>query len=191
MFGDLTAKARFGRLQRHLSDLDYWHMRKGHIVEKHLAWLRPRAWLAIDDEAQGWTDRELACHVVLTPPPQGLLDPEAQAKLVGLREHQPSPAPRVTRSCCGCTSCWSRRCSPYPGGPKNEGLPVTALPNRARAASSAVLTGVDEKLRHRPKHCRLCRLPSEHCTPLPDEPDLSDDELGFPMTVAPWMGGAP
>lgn len=59
------------------------------------------------------------------------------------------------------------------------------------AASPAVLTGVDEKLRHRRTHCRLCSLPSEHFTRLPDEPDLSDDELGYPMAVVPWMGGAP
>ena len=90
-FEDLTTKARFGKSQRHLSDLDYWRLSKASIVEKHVAWLRPRAWVVVDDETQGWTNSELARHVVLTPPLAGLMDAEAQAKLVALLEHQFGP----------------------------------------------------------------------------------------------------
>jgi HAD domain in Swiss Army Knife RNA repair proteins/NLI interacting factor-like phosphatase len=90
-FDDLTTKARFSKSQRHISDLDYWRMSKAVIVQKHLEWLRPAGWVAIDDETYGWTEEELACHVVLTPPLRGLLDGEAQAKLAGLLAHQFGP----------------------------------------------------------------------------------------------------
>lgn len=87
-FDDLTSRARYGKLQRHLSEMDYWRMSRASIVEKHLEWLQPRAWIAVDDETRGWTDGELARNVVLTPALSGLLDAEAQAKLVGLLQHQ-------------------------------------------------------------------------------------------------------
>lgn len=94
-FEDLTTKARFGKSQRHISEMDYWRMSRASIVEKHLQWLRPRAWVAVDDEDQGWTDGELACHVVLTPPLTGLLDAEAETKLRGLLVHQFGPPQNV------------------------------------------------------------------------------------------------
>lgn len=94
-FEDLTTKARFGKSQRHISEMDYWRMSRASIVDKHLQWLRPRAWLAVDDEDDGWTDGELACHVVLTPPLTGLLDAEAQAKLHDLLVHQFGPPQKV------------------------------------------------------------------------------------------------
>lgn len=59
------------------------------------------------------------------------------------------------------------------------------------AASSTALLGADERLVHRRTHCRLCSLRSEHFTPLPDEPDLGPNDMGYPMAVVPWMGGAP
>ncbi|MFG6459801.1 NIF family HAD-type phosphatase [Roseateles sp. BYS96W] len=90
-FEDLTSKARFGQLQRHVSDLDYVRMSNALVVEKHLAWLRPRAWVGVDAEARGWTDSELACNVVITPPLSGLIDAEAAAKLAGLLAHQFGP----------------------------------------------------------------------------------------------------
>lgn len=90
-FEDLTTKARFGESQRHISEMDYWRMSKAAIVEKHLAWLEPRRWLAVDDEAFGWTHRELACNVVLTPPLEGLANEEARTKLRGLLLHQLGP----------------------------------------------------------------------------------------------------
>lgn len=90
-FDDLTTKARFGKSQRHLSDLDYWRMGKAVIVQKHLEWLRPGCWVAVDDETYGWNDDELACHVVLTQPLEGLLDVGAQAKLAGLLVYQFGP----------------------------------------------------------------------------------------------------
>lgn len=90
-FEDLTTKARFGKSQRHISEMDYWRMSTAAIVEKHLAWLEPRRWLAVDDEAFGWTHRELACNVVLTPPLEGLANEEARTKLRGLLVHQLGP----------------------------------------------------------------------------------------------------
>ncbi|OWQ46631.1 hypothetical protein CDL60_14315 [Roseateles noduli] len=95
-FEDLTTKARFGKSQRHISEMEYWRMSRASIVDKHLQWLRPRAWLAVDDEDDGWTDGERACHVVLTPPLTGLLDAGAQAKLHGLLVHQFGPPQNVS-----------------------------------------------------------------------------------------------
>lgn len=90
-FEDLTTKARLGKSQRHISEMDYWRMSKAAIVEKHLAWLEPQRWLAVDDEPFGWTHRELACNVVLTPPLEGLANEEARTKLRGLLVHQLGP----------------------------------------------------------------------------------------------------
>lgn len=95
-FEDLTTKARFGKSLRHLSDLDYWRKGKASIVEKHVAWLRPRAWVAVDDEPFGWTDQELARNVVVTPPLEGLVSEGARTKLRGLLVHQFGPPQNVS-----------------------------------------------------------------------------------------------
>lgn len=95
-FDDLTTKVRVGKSQRQLRDLDYWRLSKASIVEKHLAWLRPCAWVAVDDEPFGWTDQELTCNVVVTPPVEGLASEEARTKLRGLLMYQFGPPQNVS-----------------------------------------------------------------------------------------------
>lgn len=40
---------------------------------------------------------------------------------------------------------------------------------------------------YRITHCRHCGSHSSTFAPLPDEPDLGDDELGYPVAVVPWL----
>lgn len=55
------------------------------------------------------------------------------------------------------------------------------------AASRTILLNLDEETRYRITHCRLCGSPSSTFSPLPDEADLPDDELGYPVAVVPWL----
>ncbi len=80
-FEDLTTKLRRGPRQRPLSDADYWRLNKSQVVRLHVEWLRPAAWLAIDDEDILWTDDERQNHVVVVDGCKGLLDPAAQDRL--------------------------------------------------------------------------------------------------------------
>jgi len=49
------------------------------------------------------------------------------------------------------------------------------------------LDGADEKRAYRITHCRLCNTPSETFLEMPDQPDVADDDLGFPLAVVPWL----
>lgn len=55
------------------------------------------------------------------------------------------------------------------------------------AVNRRALDGATAERIYRITHCRLCKTPSETFLPLPDEPDLADDELGYPMAVVPWV----
>lgn len=55
------------------------------------------------------------------------------------------------------------------------------------AVDARVLVGADEERTYRITHCRLCESPSTTFRQLPDQPDLADDELGYPMAVVPWL----
>ena len=90
-FDDLTTKARFGEHQRHVTEMDYWRLGKARIVDMHRHWLRPAHWVAVDDEHYGWSDDELVCQVVVTPPLEGLGNLEARTKLRGLLVHNFGP----------------------------------------------------------------------------------------------------
>lgn len=91
-FQDLTERAKVGeRFPRCLSEMEYWRLSKSQVVEKHVRWLQPSRWVAVDDEAYGWSDHELACNVVVTPPVEGLANEEARTKLHGLLVHQFGP----------------------------------------------------------------------------------------------------
>jgi hypothetical protein len=59
------------------------------------------------------------------------------------------------------------------------------------AVGPKALDGADEERAYRITHCRLCKSPSLTFSPLPDEPDLADDELGYPMAVVPWVNEGP
>ena len=55
------------------------------------------------------------------------------------------------------------------------------------AADARALIGADEERTYRFTHCRLCKSSSAKFRQLPDQPDLADDELGYPMAVVPWL----
>lgn len=81
-FEDLTTKLRSGRRQRPLSSEDYWRLSKAEIVRLHVGWLRPEAWIAVDDETILWTEYERQQHLVAVDGCKGLLDAEAQDRLL-------------------------------------------------------------------------------------------------------------
>lgn len=60
---------------------DYWRMNKSEIVMRHVAWARPAAWVAIDDEDILWPE-EVRCNLlVLTDGCAGLQTPGAVERL--------------------------------------------------------------------------------------------------------------
>ncbi len=63
------------------SNEDYWRMNKSHIVVAHVDWLKPDAWVAVDDESILWP-RELADHVCIVDGCQGLKDRAQQDRLL-------------------------------------------------------------------------------------------------------------
>lgn len=81
-YADLTAKLRRGPRQRPLSDEDYWRLNKSEIVRLHVEWLKPTAWVVVDDETILWTEREREQHLVAVDGCKGLLDPAAQDRLM-------------------------------------------------------------------------------------------------------------
>ncbi|WP_423600894.1 HAD domain-containing protein [Roseateles sp. MS654] len=86
-YEDLTTKLRRGKRQRPLSDEDYWRLNKSEIVRLHVEWLRPVAWVAVDDETILWTERERRGHLVAVDGSKGLLwDAAAQDRLATLQE---------------------------------------------------------------------------------------------------------
>ena len=85
-FEDLTTRVPWGRLGRPIRDLDYWRLDKCKIVRRHLEWLKPAAWIAVDDEDVLWSDDERSDHLVLTRGTLGLNDPAAMDRLLTLLE---------------------------------------------------------------------------------------------------------
>ncbi|WP_162245927.1 MULTISPECIES: HAD domain-containing protein [unclassified Roseateles] len=83
-YEDLTTKAKLGPRQRPLSVDDYWRCNKSDIVRLHQRWLRPVAWVAVDDETILWTPDERLNHLVAVDGCKGLLDPAAQDRLLTL-----------------------------------------------------------------------------------------------------------
>jgi hypothetical protein len=55
------------------------------------------------------------------------------------------------------------------------------------AVTRQVLEGADEQRAYHLTHCRLCALPCTEFRPLPDGPELAEDDLGFPAAVVPWI----
>jgi len=56
------------------------------------------------------------------------------------------------------------------------------------AVGRGALKGADDERTYRITHCRLCYTPSDKFQALPDQPDLAEDEMGYPMAVVPWLG---
>lgn len=61
------------------SSEDYWRMNKSDIVAAHVEWLKPAAWVAVDDEDILWPNR-LADHVCIVDGLKGLKHPAEQDK---------------------------------------------------------------------------------------------------------------
>lgn len=80
-FEDLTFKVRRGRRQLPMSNEDYWRHNKAEIVRIHREWMRPDAWVAVDDDSLLWTEDEMADHVVLTDGCSGLQSVVVQQRL--------------------------------------------------------------------------------------------------------------
>lgn len=81
-YADLTAKARLGPRGQPLGNADYWRHTKAEIVRLHVGWMRPDAWIAVDDETLLWTEEERRQHFVQVDGLKGLLDPVAQDQLL-------------------------------------------------------------------------------------------------------------
>lgn len=63
------------------SSEDYWRMNKGDIVAAHVGWLKPEAWVAVDDEDILWRP-EHAAHVCIVDGCEGLMHPAEQDRLL-------------------------------------------------------------------------------------------------------------
>jgi hypothetical protein len=81
-YDDLTTKVPCGPRQMPIGDADYWRHLKAEIVRLHVGWLKPAAWIAVDDETILWTDDEREQRLVAVNGRKGLLDPVAQDRLV-------------------------------------------------------------------------------------------------------------
>lgn len=68
------------RLVRYSSE-DYWRMNKSGIVVAHVDWLKPSAWVAVDDEDILWPQK-LKDHVCIVDGCKGLADPAEQDRLL-------------------------------------------------------------------------------------------------------------
>jgi hypothetical protein len=63
------------------SNEDYWRMSKSDIVTAHVEWLRPDAWVAVDDEDILWPTL-WADHVCIVDGLEGLTHPAEQDRLL-------------------------------------------------------------------------------------------------------------
>lgn len=64
-----------------LSVDEYWRLDKAGIVALSVAGLRPRAWVAVDDEGMRWPLHVRENRLVLTNSCEGLLDPATEDRL--------------------------------------------------------------------------------------------------------------
>lgn len=85
-YGDLTTKAQLGPRQAPLGHADYWRYTKAEIVRAHADWLRPAAWIAVDDETLMWSANERLLRFVQVNGCEGLLDPATQDRLLTVLE---------------------------------------------------------------------------------------------------------
>lgn len=91
-YTDLTTKVPCGPRQMPIGNADYWRLLKAEIVRLHVEWLRPTAWIAVDDETLFWSPAERALHLVAVDPCKGLLDRTAQDRLATAMAGQFGPA---------------------------------------------------------------------------------------------------
>ncbi|MGE0672765.1 MAG: HAD domain-containing protein [Methylibium sp.] len=92
-FEDLTTKARRGPMQRPLSTDDYWRLNTSELVRSHVQWLKPSAWVAVNDDSILWTAEERAQHLVEADGCKGLLDSATQDRLLTVLRGNFGPEP--------------------------------------------------------------------------------------------------
>jgi hypothetical protein len=86
-FDDLTTKpvrqvtTPSGTSWKSAYSADYWRMNKSDVVAAHVAWCRPDAWVAVDDEAVSWAQDVASC-VCIVDGCKGLLHPTQQDHLL-------------------------------------------------------------------------------------------------------------
>lgn len=97
-FEDLTTKVKRGGQQMPYSVEDYGRLNKSDIVRAHVEWLRPGAWIAVDDDSILWTELERRDHFVYVDPCKGLLDPAAQDRLITVLTGQFGPPSAMSAS---------------------------------------------------------------------------------------------
>lgn len=90
-FEDLTKKAcvlvtgRNGLTrQRSISEEEYWRLRKSEVVLTHVQWLRPRQWIAVDDDDILWPADARRDRLVATDACLGLQEKVAEHRLLML-----------------------------------------------------------------------------------------------------------
>jgi len=68
------------------SNEDYWRMNKSDIVAAHVAWLQPRAWVALDDDDILWPPAVARDHLVAMDGCVGLQDAATWDRLLTVLE---------------------------------------------------------------------------------------------------------
>lgn len=104
------------------SNEDYWRMNKSGIVAAHVAWLQPRAWIAIDDDDVLWPTAVARDHLVATDGCAGLQDGATWDRLLTVLEANFGPEGLVplTRA----QHAGIARAAPMQGGKVLESLPA-------------------------------------------------------------------
>jgi HAD domain in Swiss Army Knife RNA repair proteins len=83
-FEDLAEDVRFADQHPAVGSAGRRWLMNSEIVRLHRQWLRPAAWLVLDDETACWTVEEHREHIVLTDACEGLREPRAQDRLMTL-----------------------------------------------------------------------------------------------------------
>lgn len=81
-YEDLTTKAPATKSGKPMSDNDYWRLDKSSIVRAHVAWLKPPAWIVLDDEDIRWDDDTRANRLVRTQGHLALDDPATVERFI-------------------------------------------------------------------------------------------------------------
>lgn len=85
-FEDLAVKVPFGRIHPLMKPAEYAELDRGSVVLRHIDWLRPRRWIAVDQEKAGWPEGVARQHLVLADGARGLLAPKALDRLLTVLE---------------------------------------------------------------------------------------------------------
>lgn len=85
-FEDLAVKVPFGRINALMKPEEYAGLDKTAVVSRHVDWLRPRCWIAVDVDRAGWPEATARQHLVLADAATGLLTPATLDRLLTVLE---------------------------------------------------------------------------------------------------------